>query len=270
MGPFCLDRYRGFLVDIDGVLLRGTQPIGGSIQALAHLQQCGPTVLLSNNSTRSRADLAAHLTALGFTVSPEHALVSSSIAAEYLLATEGRTAVWCFGEEGLRSEVLTAGHTLAPAPHEAAWVVAGMDRHLTYQDLTNALHALRSGARLLATNTDATYPTTEGLIPGAGAIIGALTGMGYPPAIVVGKPSKIAFDVALLRLGLAAGDALMIGDRIDTDIVGARDAGIHTALLLSGVTGRQELIGDNKPTWVANDLTALVRGDALAGGAAFA
>jgi len=262
--PSILKRYRAFLIDIDGVLVRGSQPIARSAEALTQLQQAAHTVLLSNNSTRSRADLAEYLQSIGFSVSPDNALVSGSIAAAYLFKLDGPTTVWCIGETGLRKELESAGHRLAQTPADAAWVVAGLHRSITYDDLTDALHAFQAGARFLATNDDASFPTERGLIPGAGAIIGALAGMGYAPSVVVGKPSPIAFDVALSHLGLPAGDVLMIGDRLDTDIVGGCNAGLETALLLSGVTTRSVLdSSDASPTWIADDLHALVRGQAM-------
>ncbi len=254
-----LERYRGFLLDIDGVLVRGGQALPGAAEALAHLRGRGPVLLLTNNSTKSRAGTAERLRRAGILAEPHEVLPSSFVAARFLRTRFGPVRFWYIGEEGIREEMGAAGHTLV-GPEEAEWIVVGMDRELTYAKLGQALRALLRGARLLATNEDPTFPTPEGLVPGAGAVVGALRGMGFPPEIVVGKPSPIAFQVALEVLGLGASEVLMIGDRLDTDVVGAQGLGMDTALVLSGVTRAEELAGTKvKPTYVAQDLWALVQ-----------
>jgi 4-nitrophenyl phosphatase len=182
------------------------------------------------------------------------------VAAQFLRRRFGSVRFWYIGEEGILEEMRAAGHTLVSA-EEAEWIVVGMDRSLTYEKLAQALRALLRGARLLATNEDPTFPTPEGLVPGAGAVVGALRGMGFPPEIVVGKPSPISFQVALEVLGLGPSEVLMIGDRLDTDIAGAQALGMDTALVLSGVTKPEDLTEARiRPTYVAWDLLELVAG----------
>jgi HAD superfamily hydrolase (TIGR01450 family) len=137
-----------------------------------------------------------------------------------------------------------------------------MDRGLSYGTLADALTALDNGARLVATNDDATFPTPDGPMPGAGAIIGAFRGMGHEPAILVGKPSPIPYRLALATLGVPPNRVLMIGDRLETDILGGRNAGIDTAFVLSGISTRGEIdTQEIRPTWIARDLAAVARGD---------
>jgi HAD superfamily hydrolase (TIGR01450 family) len=154
-----------------------------------------------------------------------------------------------------------AGHRLAARPEDATWVVAGIDRDVTYAKLAQALRALVGGARILATNEDATFPTADGLVPGAGAIVGALRGMGFAAQHVVGKPSPVAFEVALDLLGLPANRVLMIGDRLDTDIAGAQAAGLDSALVLSGVDSLRDIARSGvHPTWIAASFADLCAG----------
>jgi 4-nitrophenyl phosphatase len=254
-----IKRYRAFLLDIDGVFVRGGEPLPGAAPALAQLREHGRVLLLTNNSTKSRAGTAERLREAGIPVEPEEVLPSSYVAAQYLRRRFGSTRFWYIGEAGIREEMELAGHILV-SPKEAEWIVVGMDRALTYEKLAAALRALLRGARLLATNEDPTFPTPEGLVPGAGAVVGALRGMGFPPEIVVGKPAPIAFHVALELLNLRPAEILMIGDRLDTDIAGALALGMDTALVLSGVTQPDDLKETEvHPTYVAQDLAALVR-----------
>jgi 4-nitrophenyl phosphatase len=246
-----LSRYKGFLLDIDGVLLRGGRALPGAKDALATLRKLGPVLLLTNNSTKSRAGTAQRLSEAGIPVERNEVLPSSYVAAQFLRRRFGSVRFWYIGEEGILEEMRAAGHTLVSA-EEAEWIVVGMDRSLTYEKLAQALRALLRGARLLATNEDPTFPTPEGLVPGAGAVVGALRGMGFPPEIVVGKPSPISFQVALEVLGLGPSEVLMIGDRLDTDIAGAQALGMDTALVLSGVTKPEDLTEARiRPTYVA-------------------
>jgi len=261
-----LFHYGGFLLDVDGVLVRGGRALPGAIQALATLSNHGKALLLTNNSTSSRTAAIGKLASLGLPMESTGLIPSSYVAAHYLLENHGPVAVWPVGEAGLAEELRLAGHRIVESPTDAAWVVAGMDREIDYRKLDQALQALLAGARLLATNRDPTYPAAGGFHPGAGAIIGALEGTGYPPDVVVGKPSPIPYSMAVRELGLPCGQLLMIGDRLDTDIAGASRAGIASALVLSGVTSEDELAGSAlRPTWIARDLAALACGDVRPG-----
>jgi HAD superfamily hydrolase (TIGR01457 family) len=250
--------YKAFIVDVDGVLVKGGDPLPSAAEALEELKRLGHVIILTNNSTRSRAQTAKALQTLGFPVEPKMVVTSSYIAARWLLEREGKRKVWVIGEEGLVEELSRAGHELV-SPEEAEWVVAGMDRRLTYEKLAHALRAFLSGARFLATNRDGTFPAPRGLLPGAGAVVGAIEGMGFSPETVVGKPSPIAFEIALEVAGVLPNEALMIGDRLETDILGAHRAGLDTALVLTGVSHEEDIERQGiSPTLVARDLGDLV------------
>jgi phosphoglycolate/pyridoxal phosphate phosphatase family enzyme len=264
-----LNAYDAYLLDVDGVLVRDSDPISGAAAALASLNEAGRVLLLTNNSTRSRGQHAERLVRLGFDVRADQVLSSSYLAAEYLCDAHGLASVWVIGEDGLRDELLAAGHRLADRPEAADAVVVGMDRGIDYRILADGLRALRSGAQFIATNEDATFPTPDGVQPGAGAMIGALRGMGFTPDVVIGKPSPIAFRMALDAFDLSPKRVVMIGDRLETDILGARTAGLDTALVLSGISSCGDIDGFGiHPTWIADDLAALVRGDVIGPGPA--
>lgn len=265
MADRLIDAYDAFLLDVDGVLVRDSEPISGAAVALAALNEAGCVLLLTNNSTRSRGQHAKRLNRLGFDVRADQVLSSSYLVAEYLRDAHGMVSVWVIGEDGLRGELLAAGHRLAARPEAADAVVVGMDRGISYRVLADGLRALRSGARFIATNEDGTFPTPGGVQPGAGAMVGALRGMGFSPNAVIGKPSPIALHMALRGLTVAPERVVVIGDRLETDILGGRDAGLDTALVLSGISTREEIDRSGiRPTWIAEDLAALVRGDATA------
>jgi len=256
-----IERYEAFIIDIDGVLVRGSEPIPGAAEGFLRLKRIGKTFLLTNNSTRSRATHAERLTSLGFPVELNDVVSSSYIAAHYLARRFKAVSVWPIGEDGLTAELKAAGHRIVTVPEEAEWIVVGMDRRFDYEAIASALRALLAGARFLATNTDATFPTPEGLLPGAGAMVGALIGMGYRPEVAVGKPSRIAYETALESIDAPMERILMIGDRLETDITGAARVGLDTAYVLTGVGELSDIerIGPS-PKWVAAGLADLVAG----------
>jgi len=252
-----LDRYDAFLLDVDGVLVRGSEAVAGSATALARLAEVGRVLLLTNNSTRSRRQHAERLAKAGFDVPPEWILPTSYLAARYLLDRLGAISVWVLGEEGIRQELTEAGHRLAERPEDADAIVVGMDRAVNYDALADAYRALANGAHFVATNEDGTYPVPSGFLPGAGAMVGALRGMGFAPDVVIGKPSAAGFEIALRELEVPAQRVVMFGDRLETDILGGRNAGIDTALVLTGVSTQEEIAGSGvEPTWIFADLVA--------------
>jgi len=137
-----------------------------------------------------------------------------------------------------------------------------MDRAITYKKLADGLQALTTGARLLATNEDGTYPTPTAPMPSAGAIVGALRGMGYMPEVTVGKPERYLYEMAFDRLGNPDANILMIGDRLGTDILGATRLGMDTLLVLSGISQRPEIEASGiTPTWIAESISSLLSND---------
>jgi 4-nitrophenyl phosphatase len=234
-----------FAFDLDGVVWKGDRPIAGSPDTIRTLRDAGKRVtFVTNNSSDTPETYAKKLAEMGAGGSPDE-VVSSADATARLLEREvpglrGRLA-YVVGGEGLLNAVASVGVRIATADEakDASLVVVGWDRTLTFEKLRLATLAVRAGAIFVASNTDATYPAPEGLIPGAGAIVAALrTSTGVEP-LVAGKPDPGVFQVARDRLG--GTPALVVGDRVETDVVAAKAAGWPGALVLSGATGVPEL-----------------------------
>lgn len=260
MDKFDLSKYDVFFVDMDGVIVKSNQPIEGSPESLQELTCLGDVYVLSNNSTRSRKEFADNMQKMGMDIPPESVINSAYIISEYLVETMGSAAVYPVGEEGLTEELEIEGNRIVPSK-EADAVVAGLDRTITYDKLAGALEALLRGAKFYAANTDKTFPTPQGERPGAGATVGAITGMGFPPDLVTGKPSEIAAEIAMETAGISYPEkCLVIGDRAETDIQMANKAGMDSVLTLSGVKNPAGQTGDLKPTLSVNSLSELVLG----------
>ena len=258
------------LVDLDGVLYRGRQPVPGVAAVLAERAAVGDLVLYcTNNSSRHRSEYVEQLAGLGAPVGPGSVFTSACATALALRAADPPLrVVMVFGAEGLARELRDVGlRTVPPTARGLAAgpdaVVVGIDRHLTYQRLTVAMQAVRAGARFVATNRDPVFPTADGLAPGAGAVVAALeTAAQRPPDLVVGKPSPILFEQAARSVGREPQEAIVIGDGALTDIAAANRIGARSVLMLTGVTSRADaeaLPPDGRPTLVAADAVELRR-----------
>src|SRR5262249_55525934 len=148
--------------------------------------------------------------------------------------------VYVIGEDGLRLPLIDAGFTVAEEG-AAEFVVLGMDRKITYDKLRRATLLIRAGASFIATNPETTFPTQQGLVPGAGALIAAITSATGVSPLVIGKPEPACFEMALEKMGTRVGETAAIGDRLDTDIVGGHRAGLPTILVLTGVSSRNDI-----------------------------
>ncbi len=235
-------RFKAALIDLDGVLLLGEDAVPGAPEALKELRSLGLKVrLVTNNSTRSRSALKRHLLENGFLVSEDELVTSAFGAATYLRERFGGGRVFIIGEEGLAEELDRAGFDLV-ADESADFVVVGLDRNFTYKKLDTALQAVRRGARFIATNDDSTLPHGSGASPGAGAMVAALVWSAQKkPEAVIGKPGTFLFEHALKELGEKAEDTLLVGDRLETDIVGGNDLGMYTVLVLTGASTEAEV-----------------------------
>lgn len=217
-------------------------------------------LFLTNKAIATRSDYATKLTKLGIPCQEEEVINSSYVLARYLVRTAPTARLLVIGEEPLIRDLLAAGLSLTERPEETDYVVISWDRDFHYRQLDAALQAVRRGARTIATNPDRTCPMPGGgELPDAGAMIGAIEGAtGKPLDLNVGKPSRITLEVALERLGLRAEQCLMIGDRIETDIRMGVDAGMDTALVLTGVTAEADLPRYSyRPTYVLRSVSEL-------------
>jgi 4-nitrophenyl phosphatase len=234
---------RGLLIDLDGVVYTGREPIAGAAEFLALASQRNfPFLLVTNNSTTSPQNVAGRLKGMRIEVTPEQVLTSGQAAMAYVRSQSKPGArVQVVGEAGLRQAAEEEG--LVVSDDGAEWVVAGLDRSFDYQKLTNATRAILGGARFVASNADALLPVEGGaVLPGAGTMVAAIRAATAVEPIVVGKPSPGLFQHGLARLGhLAPDTTAMVGDRLDTDIEGGHLAGLRTILVLSGVTTPQQV-----------------------------
>lgn len=255
------DNYRALLLDLDGTLYRGNAVIDGAPAALLAGEQ--ERVYVTNNASRGAAAVAAHLAELGYPAGT-HNVVTSAQAAARLLAEhlDPGSRVLVVGTDDLMAEVKIVG--LEPIRQfdgsvpEA--VVQGHSPSTAWPDLAEAAYALRGGALWVAANDDKTLPNERGLAPGNGAMVAALRAASDREPVIAGKPYLPLLDDALTRAGTR--DALVVGDRIDTDIDGAAAAELDAFLVLTGVSSFEELAGlppQRWPTFIANSLDALNR-----------
>lgn len=258
MPEFDLNHYEAIFVDMDGVVVMSNQLIPGATKTLKNLGNFGEIFILSNNSTRSRKKFTNNLAELGINLAPNVIINSAFVLAKYLQERKGKVKAFVVGEEGLDEELKLAGHEIVQ-PKKAEVVAVGMDRNIGYEKLDDALSALNSGAEFYATNDDKTFPTPDGESPGAGASVGAIRGMGFEPKRVVGKPSSVSAEIAMEVAGVDnPQDCLIIGDRLETDILMAERAGMDSVLVLSGVESRESLErSEIEPTCVVEDMSAL-------------
>jgi HAD superfamily hydrolase (TIGR01457 family) len=252
------ERYDAFLFDLDGVLYRGDRPVPGAVDTVARLRAAGRAVVfMTNNSARTPESVAKRLREMGFEADPREVVTSAQVTAE-LLAGRGGGSAFVIGEEGVRTALTASGlDVLDGEPDRADHVVVGWDRGVTYDRLRRACLLVERGAGLVATNGDASYPAPDGLWPGAGALLSVITTTTGAMPEIVGKPHAPMFEAARERSGSSA--PLVVGDRLDTDVAGAAALGIDSLLVLTGISGPDEIEQGSgaSPTYVADDLRGL-------------
>jgi 4-nitrophenyl phosphatase len=261
-----LDKIDTMLLDGDGVLWRSNEPLPGLQAFLQYLDLRGIRwALLTNNNTHTVAFYVQKLQDFGVTIDPNRVFTSSTATVAYLLKKYGqRTAIHVVGMESLLETLAEAGFDIStgetPPTKEIVAVVAGMDRQITHEKIKVAMRLILNGAEFVATNTDGSFPTPEGLNPGTGMVIGALQGTTNIAPTVIGKPQRAIFDAALDHFNADPHRTLMVGDRLDTDILGAQKVNIQTALVLTGVTNKAMLRNHTiQPDVVFEDLEDLHR-----------
>ena len=251
------DRVRLVIFDLDGVVYRGDQPVRGAPELVDFLHRHGVAVrFATNNSTATRRAYVDRLAGMGIRATADEIVTSTSATIEHLRrhAPEVRS-ILAIGADGMETELREAGFevTMAAAavardpggplerPHDA--VIVGLDPEVDYARLSSAMAAVADGARLIATNADARYPTPAGFLPGAGAIVAALTAATGVTAEVIGKPAPAMFTAILEAAGIAEGDAVVVGDNPDADVAGAHRAGCAAILVLTGVADAAAVAG---------------------------
>lgn len=252
-------QYDCLLLDLDGTVFRGHAPTEGAVETLAGIG-CR-SLFVTNNATRSAAEVAEHLRQLGFTATPEDVVTSAQSAAHMLSQRLPAGAkVLVVGTEALAGEVTAVG--LSPVrtfADEPVAVIQGLSQTIGWPDLAEAALAIRAGALWVATNLDATLPTERGLLPGNGSLVAAVrTATGEEP-MVAGKPAPVLMFDALARGEFRT--PLVVGDRLNTDIAGANAADLPSLMVLTGVNNARDAvfaIPEERPTYIGADLRSLL------------
>jgi phosphoglycolate/pyridoxal phosphate phosphatase family enzyme len=263
-----IKKITSFIIDMDGVLYLGDSPLEGAAKAINRLREMGKKLTFStNNSTLSRKMYVRKLAGMGINSRESEIVTSAYATAVYFKEKHPNAKIYAVGEEGLKEELRLAGFKLLSDRESgsATHVVVGLDRKINYRKLTAALRALLSGAELVATNPDDRYPTENGLAPGAGAMIGALTrSSGKKVRVVIGKPSPYMVRLSLKLMGSTADQTAIVGDRLDTDVRVGNRLGLTTILVLTGVASEDDLKRvrgtDMEPDFVIRSLMDLVVG----------
>ena len=254
-----LANIRNLIIDMDGVLYRENAPLPGLVEFFDFMRQREINfALATNNSTRTPAQYVLKMAALGVQISPADLITSALATAAYLqeIAPPG-TPVYAIGQDGLMTALQEAGFVLDD--RRAEFVVVGMDTRLTFDKLKRATLLIRGGATFIGTNPDLTFPTPEGQAPGTGSILAAIEAAGGIAPQIVGKPEPMMFRLAMERLKASPANTAALGDRLETDILAAKRAGLLSLLVLSGVTGRATLAeSETRPDLVFANLADLV------------
>src|SRR3954451_17021346 len=245
-------------MDMDGVLVREEHAIPGADRFLERLKELErPFMLLTNNSIYTQRDLAARLRASGLDV-PEASIWTSALAtARFLDDQRPDGSAYVVGEAGVTTALHEAGYTLTD--REPDYVVLGETRTYSFESITRAIRLVAAGARFIATNPDATGPSTEGPLPATGSVAALISRATGVERSSVGKPNPLMMRSALNALDAQSETTAMIGDRMDTDVIAGPEAGLHTVLVLTGVTGREETERfPYRPSRIATSIAELV------------
>jgi len=231
---------RGYLLDMDGVIYRGADPIPGAVEFVNHLRATDtPFMFLTNNSQRTARDVATKLIRFGFDVEDKHIFTCALATAQFLAGQKPSGTAFVIGEGGLLNALHDYGYAIVD--HDADYVVIGEGRTISFEMVETAVNNVMKGSKLIATNPDPNCPTQHGLRPGCGAITAMIEKATGVQAFSVGKPSPIMMRAARKALGLTAAETTMVGDTMETDILGGVQMGYETVLVLTGGSSPPDL-----------------------------
>lgn len=257
---------KALIIDMDGVLWHGQRPQAGLVAFFDQLHTIGmPFVLATNNASQTPSQYVDKLAGMGVQITKTVVLTSGQATANYLAQhySPSETTVYLIGMQGASQPLQELGFQLlqtdaAEQGVVADLVVCGLDRQLTYDKLTAAATFLAKGARFIATNADTTLPLENGVAVGNGSVLAALTAATGVVPQVIGKPEAIMYQQAMQLLGVGPEHTVALGDRLDTDILGAVRAGMRSILVLSGISQLDDLESlDFAPTWIMRDIGEL-------------
>jgi NagD protein len=259
----------GFLIDMDGVLYRGSELIPGADTFINQLRERAiPFRLLTNNSQRTRRDVVAKVARMGIIIEEQHVFTSAMATARFLAEQKPGGTAYVIGEGGLLTALHQNGYSVVD--HDPDYVVVGEGRTFNLEMVETAVRMIQRGSKLIATNMDPNCPTQNGLRPGCGAMTAMLETATGIRAFSPGKPSPIMMRAARKELGLTTDETTMIGDTMETDILGGVQLGFHTVLVLTGGTQRGDLPRfAYQPTLIVESLAELAELMAIEGGMPF-
>ncbi len=257
------DNIKALILDMDGVIWKADMPIGDLTAIFNRIRERGMKfVFATNNSTKTSEQYVTRLKEVGVHAEPWQVVTSSQAAAHAMAQKFPRgTKVFMIGEDGVRIALQEEGFEILSvegAPNAEA-VVIGMDREITFQKMVEATLLVRRGVPFYATNSDKTFPTPRGQVPGAGAWFSVITTASGVEPIIAGKPFPFLMELSLEKLGTTKEETLVIGDRLETDIAAGQGSGCRTALVLSGVSTQKEADQWKTPIeFIAGDLSSLI------------
>jgi arabinose operon protein AraL len=246
--------FKGFIFDLDGTVYLSDKLVPGADRIIQLLRESKrKVVFLSNKPLQTREDYASKLTRLGIPTQPDEVINSTFVMANYLKKNAPHARLFVVGEAPFIEELKRAGFTITEEPKEIEYVVVAFDRTFDYRKLNIAFQAIKLGAHFVATNPDRTCPVEGGEIPDCAGMIAAIEAVtGKKVEIVVGKPSPIMIQTALEVMGLKPEDCILIGDRLETDTKMAREFGMATGIVLTGVTD-EKMLKESKHTSLQPD-----------------
>src|SRR3989440_4180260 len=245
-----MDDIKHYLTDMDGVIVRGNTLIPGAAEFLRRLRTQGiPFLILTNNSLYTPRDLQVRLSYMGLDVPPEAIFTSALATAQFLHAQRPGGRAYVIGESGLTTALHDIGYVLTDQDPE--FVVLGETTAYSFDRITRAIRFVNAGARFIATNPDVMGPGEGGIVPATGAVAALISAATGIKPYFIGKPNPLMMRTALRTLDAHSEDSVMIGDRMDTDIIAGLESGLRTILVLSGVTRREQVERfPYRPTWV--------------------
>ncbi len=234
------DEVECWLTDMDGVLVHENRPLPGAAELLQQWRDQGkPYLVLTNNSIFTPRDLSARLRSSGLDVPEEFIWTSALATAAFLQDQMPGGSAFVIGEAGITTALHEAGFIMTETAPD--YVVVGETRNYSFEAITKAIRLINKGARFIATNPDATGPSADGPMPATGAIAALITKATGKEPYIVGKPNPMMFRSALNKIGAHSENTGMIGDRMDTDVVAGIEAGLHTILVLTGISDEAEI-----------------------------
>ncbi len=258
-----MDAVKNYLIDMDGVIASGATLLPGAAEFVERLRTQGiPFLILTNNSLYTPRDLQVRLSYMGLDVLPEAIFTSALATAQFLHTQRPGGRAYVIGESGLTTALHDIGYVLTD--QEPEYMVLGETTAYSFERITRAIRFVAAGARFIATNPDVMGPGEGGIVPATGAVAALISAATGVKPYFIGKPNPLMMRTALRTLGAHSEDSVMIGDRMDTDIVAGIESGLRTILVLTGVTKREQVERfPYRPTWVCESIAdvAVDRGE---------